>query len=200
MESDCVARNVQVCILAGGASRRMGRAKSRLEIDGEPLVERLAARFAPCTAGVWIVAKPDSGLEDLGWPLVYDAAAGRALVHGIAAALRTPGPAWRFLLACDMPRVDARVLDALLASTRSGQGRGAAPVVSPQEGIEPLPSLWRGNLGLEDLEGWGLTARDWVRRAGLIAWQVPGELRHLFANVNTPLEWSAFEREERQQA
>lgn len=190
------AEAVQVCILAGGASRRMGRDKARLEVEGEPLVRALASRLAPHAAGVWIVAKRDSALEDLGWPLVYDEAPDRALVYGIATALRAPGPPWRWLVACDMPRIAPEVLAGLASAARAAAAPGAAVRLPGRADLEPLPSLWHRCLAAEPLETWGLTARDWLRQARLAAWPVPMAMQPLFANLNTPLEWTAFEREE----
>ncbi|HEU0230989.1 MAG TPA: NTP transferase domain-containing protein, partial [Burkholderiaceae bacterium] len=45
-------------VLAGGASRRMGRDKAALELDGEPLLRRAVARLRLALAEVIVVGAP----------------------------------------------------------------------------------------------------------------------------------------------
>jgi len=187
------ASAVDAYVLAGGASRRMGQSKARLRVDGEPLALRLARRLAPRVASVRLVCKPDSGLEDLGLPLVYDAETEPALVHGMRAALGAPGPAWRFLVSCDMPDVVPELVDILYDAARLANAPGAAPRLAGSAAPEPLPSLWHARLVPEWTPEWGFAARDWVRRAGLAVWDVP-EGNPWFAHVNTPEELAAWEQ------
>lgn len=185
--------HAQVFILAGGESRRMGRDKARLAWNGAPLVRVLCDAVAPYVAHVWLVCKVDSGCEDLGIPLLYDRAPGRALVHGLQAALEAPGPAWRFVLACDMPGVDGGVLQALWRTAHAAAAPGSFPCRGDRGAVEPVPSLWHHDLAAQAGPGWGLAARDWVARAGLAAWHVPQTADGAFANVNTPEDWKDWQ-------
>jgi molybdopterin-guanine dinucleotide biosynthesis protein A len=186
--------DVEAFILAGGRSRRMGRDKARLNWDGEPLVRRLAARIAPAVARVRLVAKPDSDLADLGLEMLYDAAPEPALVHGIRAALMAPGLAWRWLLGCDMPGVDAAVLGALQPAAVAARAPGAAPWLPGCDAPEPLPSLWHRDVGAAVTPAWGFAARDWVQRARLAVWHVEPQTAAALANLNTPEDWDAWRR------
>ncbi len=183
---------VEAFILAGGPSRRMGTDEARLQFNGMPLVSALARRIAPAVARVRVVAKPGASFEDCGLECVHDLVSAPALVHGIDAALAAEGAPWRWLLACDMPAVDAAVLAALWETARSAASRGAAPHLTGREDPEPLPSLWHRDLSRAVRPEWGWSARTWVRRAGLARWEVPAALEELFVNVNTSDEWEAF--------
>ncbi len=185
--------HVEAFILAGGESRRMGTSKARLVWKNRPLVASLAATIAPAVAAVRLVTKPGTGLEDLGLPVLYDPVAEPALVHGIAAALAAPGPEWRWLLACDMPGVDATVLAALWQVAQAARAPGSYVQRPDCADLEPLPSLWHRDLGQRVNAGWGLAARDWVRHAGLVPWHVPRIGVERFANVNTPAEWEEWQ-------
>jgi molybdopterin-guanine dinucleotide biosynthesis protein A len=166
-----------------------------LDAGGGPLAVVLAARLRPHVSGVWLVAKRDSGLEDLGLPLLYDEVGERALVHGIRTAIAGPGPAWRFVLGCDMPAVDWRVLAELWRAAHAAGAPGAAPWLPERDEPEPLPTLWAHAPASRIGAGQGLAARDWVRGARLARWSVPEAERWRFAHVNTVEEWEAWLRE-----
>ena len=184
---------MQAFILAGGESRRVGRDKARLLVRGEPVARRLAARLGPHVSEVRLVAKRGQGLEDLGLPMLYDASEERALVHGIRAALQASGPAWRFLLACDMPDVDASVLRELWRVAHSAGAPGSCPQKEGCEMLEPLPSLWHARVARALRDDWGLAAQEWARRAGLAVWRVSVARAATLDNLNTPEKWRAYE-------
>ena len=186
-----MSTEVATYILAGGASRRMGTDKVRLELDGENVGQVLARRFAPCTSGVALVVKPWQDFADLGLPLVRDDAAGHALVHGIRAALACPGPKWRLLLACDMPGVMPEVLARLWAAVHAHAAPGACFQRQGRDDVEPLPSLWHRDIAGRIRDSWGLTARDWLRHAGAAVVGTSAADPAL-ANMNTPPEWRSY--------
>ncbi|MFQ5599397.1 MAG: molybdenum cofactor guanylyltransferase [Candidatus Krumholzibacteriia bacterium] len=187
-------RQVAAYILAGGASWRMGADKARLILDGTPVVRVLAARLSACVSSVELVVKRSQERSDLGLPLLYDDADGRALVIGIRTALTAPGPPWRFILACDMPGVDAAVLRALWRTAQDAGASGSCPQRYDRQVPEPLPSLWHARLALQMSAEWGMAAKSWVRHAGLAVWHVPESGSDWFANVNTRGEWERYRR------
>ena len=187
------SEHAQAFILAGGQSRRMGSDKARLPWNGQPIVERIRDAITTSVAHVWLVCKVDSGCEDLGLPILYDRAPGRALVYGLQAALEAPGPPWRFVLACDMPGVDGGVLSALWHTAHAAGAPGSYPRHALDGTVDPLPSLWHRDVALRCGAGWGLAARGWVERAGLVPWFVPAALQTRLANVNTPEDWKDWQ-------
>jgi len=179
--------SVGAYLLAGGASRRMGRDKARLEIDGEPVVRRLARDLAGIVCNVTLVAKRNQGFEDLGLPLLYDDTEERGLVHGLRAALAAPGPEWRFICACDMPHIGAQALGRLWDVAQSSGAPGSCFQFRDRGFPEPLPSLWRADVVVAPQ--WGMTARDWVRGAGLAIDVLDAMQSEMLANLNTPQAW-----------
>ena len=71
--------NVAAFVLAGGASRRMGRDKALLELNGVPMVVRMARLAEPHVASVTVVGPPERyaslGLSVVARPLAWCRAA-----------------------------------------------------------------------------------------------------------------------------
>ncbi len=96
---------IPVYILAGGRSSRFGSDKARAEIDGVPLVRRIADVLAPVTPTVTVVADRPDKYADLGLRTVVDQQPGLGPLGGLAAAvgdLTTRGDAWLLLTCCDL--------------------------------------------------------------------------------------------------
>lgn len=101
-------------LLAGGRASRVGGARKPLfEVGGQTLLSRAVAAVAHAGARPIVVAAPalDPSL-DVEW-VVEDPPFGGPVAGIVAALERTalwePEPEWTFVLACDLPRVDAAV-------------------------------------------------------------------------------------------
>jgi molybdopterin-guanine dinucleotide biosynthesis protein A len=176
-------------VLAGGASRRMGRDKATLEIHGRSLLEHIARSVQPSVAQVYAVLKESAPAAwACGLPIVRERTTERALVHGIRTVLAAPGPSWRYILACDMPDVGTDALALLWRGAHSAAAPGAC--VRSTRGLEPLPSLWHTEIASAIREDWGLSARRWATAAGLAV--VDAEEPGWLVNVNTPSEWGEY--------
>jgi molybdopterin-guanine dinucleotide biosynthesis protein A len=93
-------------IIAGGASRRMGTSKALLEVDGQPLIARIAGVLRPLFSEL-IVVTPSSEIADAAnAPAVADVFPGKGPLAGIHAALQHAGKPV-FCCACDMPSLNA---------------------------------------------------------------------------------------------
>lgn len=179
-------------VLGGGASRRMGTSKIRLVHEGRAVVASLAERLLAVVSEVVLVVKESEREAIDGLRCVLDAEREHAAVHGVRAALEASGPAWRLVLACDMPDVDAEVLRVLWRTARDGAAPGACIRRFGRRHPEPFPSLWHRDVAGRLRPEWGLTARDWLRRAGLAVYASQGSLDDKLVNLNTPEEWSRW--------
>ncbi|MDY7076875.1 MAG: NTP transferase domain-containing protein, partial [Chloroflexota bacterium] len=74
-------------VLAGGASRRMGRDKAFLELDGQPLIGIVVERMASVCAEVLVVAGDVRPYAGLGVRLVEDSFRGVGVLGGLHAGL-----------------------------------------------------------------------------------------------------------------
>ena len=108
------APTVGAILLAGGrASRVDGAAKPLFDIGGQTLLARAVAAVAATGAHPIVVAAPNlDPTLSVEWAPEDPPFGGP--VAGIVAALRQPSawapePDWTFVLACDLPRVDAAV-------------------------------------------------------------------------------------------
>lgn len=136
--------HVEAAVLVGGASRRMGRDKATLDLDGTPLVDRVASALGACVARVRIVCRPEGHLG-IGFERIEDRHAERAPLVGICAALRACEAGAMVIAACDLPRIEPRVVLALLSLVPED---GGPEIVAPMSdrGPEPLLAVYRPSL------------------------------------------------------
>ncbi len=188
-----------IAILAGGASRRMGRDKALLEWDGMTLLHRTAALALGTGLPVLVVGRD----APAGWALpavsfIPDDVPGQGPLGGLVAALTRRAPV--IALACDMPLLEARALAWLTAEVRAQRAAGALGAglaVRQAAGLEPLFACYaepclptaRAHLaaGRRALHALIEEAAFTVREAP--AWLVP-----MLANVNRPEEWAGIAR------
>lgn len=96
----------------------MGTDKALVELAGVPLATRVARQIAPVCGVVSLVGDPAKYAAlslNGGFPVVADRFPGEGPLAGIEAALRTTASDWNLIVACDMPELDAALLEALFA-------------------------------------------------------------------------------------
>lgn len=182
-------------ILAGGASRRMGRDKALVEIAGTPLWQRQRdVLLAAGAASVVVVRRPGQTpvADDVvhRWDLVPDAGP----LAGLHAALTGAPGATLAVLAVDLPAVDGTWFHWLIGHSQPGSGA----VARHADGFEPLAAIYpptalalvnehlsAGHFSLQKL----VTAL--VERGLLGIATLPEAERWRMANGNTPAELTA---------
>lgn len=165
---------LQVCILAGGLSERMGRDKSSLRLGGRTMLAHI--RMAA---------------HRLGFPVRivrHDSIPRSGPIGGIHTALQKCSAEKVLFLACDMPFVSPAFLRKIIKSLprscnavfASAEGRAGFPCLLRRENCLPLVSrqIDKGQFSLQALAG-ALGARR-LRSFG------PASLE--LANINTPSE------------
>jgi molybdopterin-guanine dinucleotide biosynthesis protein A len=119
-------------VLCGGASRRMGRDKATLVVDGEAMARRVsdALRAAGATGVVAIGGDPDE-LAALGLQVVPDDEPGAGPLAATITALRSARAEVVVVLACDLLTPSARAVTTLVERlAEAGPSTDAAiPVV-----------------------------------------------------------------------
>ncbi len=144
-------------VLCGGASRRMGRDKALIEVDGVALARRVAdALIAGGCDEVLAVGGDAGALADLGLTPVPDRWAGEGPLGGLATALSegaSRGADALVLTPCDLLDPSAEVVVALLAAlddaaTVDGSVDVAAGEVDDR--VEWILSAWRPSRRLAD--------------------------------------------------
>lgn len=124
-------------ILAGGASRRMGRPKALLPFAGTTLVEHLVATLAPAFDEVLISANDPATIPPMlrdRHQVVADLHRGAGPLAGIEAGLNAARNDTLFAVACDMPLVTAELAAQIVTAAA---GHDAAV---PRIGGRPEPA------------------------------------------------------------
>lgn len=123
---------IEAVVLTGGESRRMGRDKAKLPIDGVPQAGRIVRQFVDAGIPVTVLGR--------------EAIPGAAFLRdqyefgGPIAALAAFGPkaAQVFVASCDLPRFDIRLVEFL--QMRIGNAGACAPEVDGFR--QPLCALY----------------------------------------------------------
>jgi len=184
-------------VLAGGASRRMGRPKAALPYGASTLLEFQTERLAEMFDEVLVVAK-DAPPSPLGPArLVRDGDERRAAIVGLVRALEEARDRV-FVLGVDLPAVAPALVRAI---AEESERREALAVLPRADGrLQPLAGLWRraalhaarrrideGELSLHGLAeevGAAVLDESWWRR-----FDPSGAA---FANLNTLEDWAAL--------
>ncbi|MBX7103277.1 MAG: molybdenum cofactor guanylyltransferase [Gemmataceae bacterium] len=178
-------------ILCGGASRRMGRDKATLAVDGEPLIRRTVRIMCESVDRVLIAAGPEQSLPTLDPKalVVRDLVAHTGPLAGIAAALpECTGFRHVLVMPCDCPAMTQGTIEWMLARLLPGRSL----FVKTHEIVHPLPAVYCLD-GLHDkinrLTGMGRCSLKGLM--SLLAYDVvtdpPDEA--VFAPCNTPEEF-----------
>lgn len=129
-------------VLAGGESRRFGRDKAAEVVAGKSLAERAAETMAEVFDHVVIVSSREPTTPR--WPHLPDRRVGQGPLAGIEAALlhaEDLGLDGAFVLACDLPLVDAGTIHSVLEALEDAEA--CAPASPSRPGIEPLCAVYR---------------------------------------------------------
>ncbi len=137
-------REATAVIMAGGASRRMGRDKSLIEVDGQPLIAHIAARLRPHFDEILVSSNDPDKYSFLHLPVVADTHPGQGPLRGIASALDAARHSRVFVTATDIPHPDPFLVASLL---RRQRGHLAAVPRYPSGYLEPLFAVYDKGFG-----------------------------------------------------
>lgn len=125
-------------VLCGGAGTRMGRDKAMIEVQGSPLVLRLASLLERIAEPVLLAPGQPGRLGALGYPEVSDQPGGIGPLGGLIAGLDRSPHDLVAVVAVDMPFASVELL-ALLAGLLGNQD-AAVPVTD--DGLQPLHAVY----------------------------------------------------------
>ncbi|HEX6547236.1 MAG TPA: molybdenum cofactor guanylyltransferase [Candidatus Dormibacteraeota bacterium] len=173
-------------VLAGGASRRMGRPKALLPVGEETLIEHVLRQLEPAFAEVLVSANDPELVPEAvrrRHRLVADLHRGAGPLAGIEAGLAAAAYEVVFVAACDMPHVSP---DSARRITRAAAGHDAA-VPRSGERAEPAYAAYRQSAAgavAAAIAGGELMVRSLLEELD-VAWIDDLDPR-LFRNLNTP--------------
>ncbi|MBM4287500.1 MAG: molybdenum cofactor guanylyltransferase [Deltaproteobacteria bacterium] len=127
-------------VLGGGRSRRLGRDKASLPLNGRPLACWVATVISPLVEECWLITNQPLSHLCLGLPLLTDLVPGRGALGGLLTAMLVARGSHVLLSACDTPFLRPALLTAML--DQAGQGSLDAVVCRSSRGLEPLPGVF----------------------------------------------------------
>lgn len=177
-------------LLAGGLSRRMGKDKAAIVVDGELLWQRqLSLLRALSPTALWISARTAPTWCPPDAEVVLDTAPSRGPLSGLAAALRRLQTSHLFALAIDLPQLSAEHLSKLWSLARPGSG------VVPFNGeyYEPLCAVYPAEAAMiakESLNREDASLQHFVNtlvsRSRAQPYALEPQERSLYLNLNRP--------------
>ncbi len=183
-------------VLAGGASRRMGREKAALPIGGEPLLRRAVSRLRLALAEVIVIGHPTVAPLIPDTRIVADAWPGRGPLGALATALQATDAEWVMLTACDMPFTQPALVREMARLALHDQTADVI-VLRGLHRLEPLHAVYRRTClatAMERLAGADVSLLGLLTtlRAHEVAAEVAQRLDPSGIstfNANTPEEW-----------
>ncbi len=125
---EAVPLSITGAVMAGGQSRRFGRDKALLVLDGEPLLARAVRLLRPLSDDVLVLGPPHRAAVVPGIRVISDEVPGMGPLGGIATALRAARYPAVLVVATDMPLLQPALLRHLIALSQD------ADVVIPRSG------------------------------------------------------------------
>src|ERR1700730_3984117 len=125
-----VSRHLAGLVLCGGHSRRMGLDKALLQVDGGPLVLRVARQLAEVADPVLLAPGVAGRFEATGYAEVADVEPDRGPLGGMVAGLLASPHPQLAVVAVDMPYASPAVMRLLARVCADGAWDAALPVTS----------------------------------------------------------------------
>jgi molybdopterin-guanine dinucleotide biosynthesis protein A len=180
-------------VLAGGESRRMGRDKAFLTLDGIPLIERVLRPLRAVFPRIIIVTNDPASYVSYDAIVVTDAVNKQGPLTGIYTGLLHSRDDYNFVVACDMPYLNPDLITYMASLT---QGHDiVAPMVAGY--LEPLHAFYHRRLLPVIEERLGRDARQirGIYDKARVHYVTETEIdrhdpeRRSFKNLNTPEEY-----------
>jgi molybdopterin-guanine dinucleotide biosynthesis protein A len=167
----------------------MGRDKALLPFGSGTLAEHVARQVYDAAGSVTWIGCPER-YAALGWPGLPDKFPDCGPLGGLCTALSETRAEWNLIVACDMPFVETRTLEALFQAAREPSENVCVAPLNAAGQPEPLCAVYHSSC-LAAVEQ-ALRERRLKMRAlleGLETRPVPGLDCRCFTNVNTPEQW-----------
>lgn len=125
-------------VLAGGKSSRFGRNKAFIQVDGEPIIERILKVFEQLFDSSLVVTNTPLEYQYLDVEIVTDIIPGMGALGGIYTGLLSISASHAFVVACDMPFLNPDLIRFIIRQS------GNFDVVVPKtpSGYENLHALY----------------------------------------------------------
>lgn len=177
-------------VLCGGAGRRMGARKERLEFNGEPLLLRLCRSLSEIAERVTVVAERKREYEFLPGDVrvIADDVAEFGPIAGICAGMAASELPLQLVVACDYPLAGPTVWRAL-AETLSRHPEADAVLPEVAGKLHPLCAIYRSHtlsVWQAALNSGNKRVMEATERMRFVKWLPEGNASDRLMNMNTP--------------
>lgn len=187
---DGFIRNCTGVILAGGENRRMPVLKAFIEVGGQKIIEKNLTLMKGLFSEIFIVTNEPEAYAHLGVQMLGDVYTIRGPMTGIFTSLLNSSNRWVFIVACDMPFINDRLIRHMASKRKNSDA--VVPIVKYKK--EPLFAFYSKQL-LEPMEkavlGGKKSLRDFSRNKR-VQYITEKEINKMdpnaasFINLNTP--------------
>lgn len=177
-------------IMAGGASRRMGRDKAMLPLDGRPMIEAVYLQLKDTFPQVLVSSNERGRYAFLGLEVIPDREYGFGPLMGIGSALQASASDLNFVVACDAPHIDMLLVREML---RRAEGYDVVVPRTGQGVPEPLFAVYRKSALVAvraALQSGQRRVSAVFDRCRVSYIDIPDSSR--ITNLNTPAEYQAY--------
>lgn len=133
--------DLSIAILCGGDSSRFGKDKTQVEVDGFPLYKLIWSKLEGKSDDIFLQIDPD---DEYDLPARPDLVSEKGPLGAIYSALTHAEHDWLFVSACDLPYLDARIMEELYSEVES---ETEAVIPRWKSGyLEPLTALYHKSI------------------------------------------------------
>ncbi|NJK39641.1 MAG: molybdenum cofactor guanylyltransferase [Oscillatoriales cyanobacterium RM2_1_1] len=189
---------VAALILAGGQSSRMGQDKALIAFQGKPLLRSVCDVAITCCGAVYLLTPwPERYTEILpeACMALQELNAGQGPLVALAQGLGEIQADWVLLLACDLPRLDSRILQIWIGQLPQVPKSTLAVVPYQSTRWEPLCGFYRpisqSHLGQFIQQG-GKSFQVWLSQIQVQSLAVDSSIAAMLHNCNTPEDLSNY--------
>ncbi|MGB0564286.1 MAG: molybdenum cofactor guanylyltransferase [Spirulinaceae cyanobacterium] len=191
-------------ILAGGQSSRMGRDKAQLPWQGQTLLSYTVQVTRVVTEACYVLTPwPERYRAQVsGAAFIPETCSGHGPLVGFAQGLATIAPAqphldWLLLLACDLPRLDAPLLQQWIEQLTVLETNMVAAVPHNGDRWEPLCAFYRPTILPELKQAIAQNQHSFQTLLSTLNCQplsISPQQQTMLWNCNTPADWQAVVR------
>ena len=128
---------IEIFVLAGGKSSRMGRDKGLVSLNGKPMISYVLETMKQLDMPIKIIANSNT-YDNFGFPVIGDVVKEKGPMGGLLTAMEETTANVVFLVSCDMPFVRIEAANALLEAVNEEDI--VAPLV--RQRVNPLFALY----------------------------------------------------------
>ena len=188
MMTNIFSQDVSIILLAGGKSKRMGRDKCLIKLNGKTLLEHNISKAEKITRNILIIAN-QSKYGQFKYPLHKDIYTNKGPIGGIHTGLFHSTTNTNIVIGCDMPNLSLNFLQYML---KSHNVNFQATIPIHLEKIQPLAGVYEKtflDIHESQIKAGKNKMKDLLRVSDIKYIDISNDLEfyspYLFDNVNT---------------